>query len=196
MGKALRFPFTFPLLSKHADRVARQLLQLCLTFGVPKAIRADGSREFPADVIQSLRRWLKAKLLCGPADHPRAQGCVERLGSWIQDVLSELCAAWPKRWYEDVVLVCWIKRNLPDTSLPGKMSPFEILFGHKPRTTLDTLVPHMDDTEENGGLDALIEQRKKMLREVRQVLDRRHREKVAVRQKLHAQISRPFTGVS
>ena len=81
VDKASRFPFAFPLPSKQADGVARQLLQLCLTFGVPKAIRCDGGKEFNAIVIQHLCRWLRADTQYGPADHPRAQGSVELLGS-------------------------------------------------------------------------------------------------------------------
>ena len=196
VDKASRFPFGFPLSSKQADGVARQLLQLCLTFGVPKAIRCDGGKEFDAVVIQHLYRWLKADIQYGSADHPRAQGSVKRLGSWIQDVLSELCAAWPRCWDEYVSPACWIKRTLPDTSLPGNMSPFELLFGRKLRTTLDTLVPRVDDTELSGGLDAFIEHRRQMLREVRQALEKRHRDKLVIKIELNAQIARPSAGIS
>lgn len=46
------------------------------------------------------------------------------------------------------------------------MSPFELLFGRKPATTLDTLVTHIDGTELSENLDASIERCKKMLREI------------------------------
>ena len=152
VDKASKFPFAFPLPSKQAEEVARHLLQLCLTFGVPRVVRSDGGGEFEARCIQHLCRWLKADIQHGPAEHPRGQGAVERLGGWIQDVLSELCVPWPERWDEYVSLACWIKRTMHDPTLPCNMSPFEILFGRKPRTSLDTLVPQKDDSRGSRGV--------------------------------------------
>ena len=62
VDKASRFPFVYPLPSKQADGVARQLLELCLTLGVPKVIRSDGGGEFEARCIQHLCRWLRADI--------------------------------------------------------------------------------------------------------------------------------------
>ena len=160
VDKASKFPFAYPLPVKQAEGVARHLMQLCLTFGVPKAIRCDGGGEFEARCIRHLCRWLRADIQYGPADHPRGQGSVERLGGWMQDVLAELCASWPERWDEYAAPACWVKRTLPDPSLPNRMSPFEILFARKPRTTLDTLVPQMDGADTAEGLDGFVEQRR------------------------------------
>ena len=93
VDRATRFPFAFPLPSKEAINVARNLLQLCLIFGVPVLIRSGGGSEFTAFVLQHLCRWLRATIDYGPADHPRGQGAVERLGAWFHDVLAETCRA-------------------------------------------------------------------------------------------------------
>lgn len=50
------------------------------------------------------------------------------------------------------------------------MSLFVIGFRYKPRIALETFVPHIDNTELDGGLEEFIEQRKQILREVRKVL--------------------------
>ena len=88
----------------------------------------------------------------------------------MQDVLSELCKAWPTRWDEHVAAACWIKRTMPDSSLPSTMTPFQPLFGRSTRTTLDMLVPQMDDTEATGGLSNFIESRRHNMREVAEAL--------------------------
>lgn len=76
--KASKFPFAFPLPSKQAERVAREPLQLCLTFIVPNAIRCDRDKELGAIISQHLYRWLKAVVrLLGPAHHLLAQETVE-----------------------------------------------------------------------------------------------------------------------
>ena len=141
VDRASKFPFGFPLPTKEADGVARILAELCLTFGVPRKIRSDRGKEFRAQVVTHLCKWLKADIAFGPADHPRGQGAVERLGGWLLDILSELCRPWTHGWDEYISPALWAKRTLPDVSLPSNMSPFELLFGRKPRTSLDTLVP-------------------------------------------------------
>ena len=125
---------------------------------------------------------MKVDIQHGPADHPRGQGAVEWLGERIQDVLSELCVPCPERWDEYMALICWIKRTRPDPTLPGNMVPFKILFDHKPRTSLDTLVSQMDDSEVTRGLENFIKQRRQVLREVRQVLEKRHENRIATRE--------------
>ena len=49
-------------------------------------------------MMQHLCRWLKVSLDCGLTNHLRGQGAVERLGGWLHEALSHLCAALPRRW--------------------------------------------------------------------------------------------------
>ena len=74
VDRASKFPFGFVLASKQAEGVARALAELCLTFGVPKAISCDGGGEFGSQVVRHLCRWLKADIRFGPADHPVDKG--------------------------------------------------------------------------------------------------------------------------
>ena len=196
VDRASKFPFGFPLESKQAVGVARILADLCLTFGVPKRICCDGAKEFGSDVVTSLCKWLKAEIRFGPADHPRGQGAAERLGGWLVEMLAELCRTWPERWDEYVSPAIWIKRTLPDMALPSKLTPFELLFGRPPRTSLDSLVPTATEAEGTGGLDNFVERRKQNMREVGLALERRSELKEAARAHENATISRPSAGVS
>ena len=83
---------------------------------------------------------------------------------------AELCRAWPDRWDEYVAPAFWIKRTLPESSIPSKMTAFELLFGRKPRASLDSLVPLLDDIIQPDSLDNFVEQRKQKLLEVRKSL--------------------------
>ena len=196
VDRASKFPFGFPLETKQAVGVARVLAELCLTFGVPRVIRCDGGIEFGAEVVAHLCRWLHADIVFGPADHPRGQRAVERLRGWLQEFLAELCRSWPERWDEYVLPTIWIKRTLPDVSLPSNMTPFELLFGRKPRTPLDSLVPLSAETEQSGGLDNFVERREQNLREVRLALEKQHNLRVTARARANASISRPSAGVA
>lgn len=90
----------------------------------------------------------------------------------------------------------WIKRTLPDLSLPTKMTPFEMLFGRPPRTSLDSLVPLEGEPETATGLNNFVERRKQNMREVRLALEKQHSYRVAAREKANRAISRPSPGVS
>ena len=109
------------------------------------------------------------------------------------DMLAELCIAWPKRWDQYVSPACWIKRTLPNPTLPN-MTPFELLFGRKPRISLDTLVPQIDATERSGGLDNFVESRRQNFMEVRLALEKRHESKVNARLKANNKIIRESAG--
>lgn len=67
--------------------------------------------------------------------------------------------------------------------LPSNMSLFDLVFGCKPRTCLDILAPYMNESKSSGGLEAFVEQRERMLREVMQDVEKEHHDKVARRQK-------------
>ena len=114
----------------------------------------------------------------------------------MQDALYELCKAWPRRWEEYVAARCWIKRTMPDPSLPSTMAPFQLLFGRSPRITLDVLVPQMDDAEATGGLSNSIESRRHNMREVAEARKKLHEDKEVARQCHNAGISRPSAGVN
>ena len=79
-ARSEEFLFAYPLPNKIAENVAKKLLELLLTFGIPLSLRSDSGTEFAAEVVQHLCKWLHVTIDYGPTDHPRAQGAVERLG--------------------------------------------------------------------------------------------------------------------
>ena len=96
--KASKFLFAFPLPTKEAIGVARKLLEVMLNFRLPLYVRSDPGSKFTAEVMQHLCKWLNVAIAYGPADHPRAQGTVERLGGvatrstrrTVQDLASQM----------------------------------------------------------------------------------------------------------
>ena len=110
-----------------------------------------------------------------PTDNPRAQGAVERLGRWIHEPFVELCKSWPRRWDEYVQPTLWLHRTNPGPRLPGKATPFRLLFGRDCRTQMDATSPSPDD-EGMYGLNNLIANKSENLRQVQKVCkDLQHR---------------------
>ena len=111
-------------------------------------------------------------------------------------MLSKLRKAWPDSWNEHVAPACWIKRDLPESSLPSKMMSSELLFSRKPRASLDSLVPLLDDAKQLGNLDHFVEQRSRNLLEVRKGLEQRYDVRVATRKRVNATKNRSSIGVA
>ena len=73
--------FAYPLPNEIAKNVAKKVLKLLLTFGIPLSLRGDPGTEFTADVVQHLLcKWLSVTIDYGPSDHPRVHEDAERLG--------------------------------------------------------------------------------------------------------------------
>ena len=79
--RASKYLFAFPPPNKTAEKLAKNLLELLLTFGIPLSLRVEPGTEFTADVIQHLLMWFNMTIDYGSSDHPRAQRAVQRLGS-------------------------------------------------------------------------------------------------------------------
>ena len=196
VDRASKFLFAYPLPDKSAEGVAKKLLELLLTFGVPSSLRSDPGTEFTAEVVQHLCKWLNVGIDYGPADHPRAQGTVERMGGWLHETLVELCKSWPRRWDEYVQPALWLHRTTPDPQLPGKATPFRLLFGRDCRTQIDATSPSPDN-EGMVGLHNLIADQSESLRLIRALrkdLQTRHEQRHRRRERENARIRRTSTG--
>ena len=80
VDRASKFRFAYPLPNKIAENMTKKFLELLLTFGTPLSLRSDPDTEFTAEVVKHLCKWLNATIDCGPTNHPRTQGAVERPG--------------------------------------------------------------------------------------------------------------------
>lgn len=112
----------------------------------------------------------------------------------MQDVLSEVCRPWLERWDEYAELACWMKRTMPDPSLPKIMSLFQILFGRSPCTPVDALVLQVDDGEEVLGLENSVERQRQRAQQVQAALVKRHADQEAARQSANVAMSRASKG--
>lgn len=192
VDRATKFLSASPLPTKGTLGVSRKLLELILIFGLPLSIRCDPGGENTSEIMEHLCRWLKVSLDFGPTNHPRGQGTVERMGAVLSQLLSELCQAWPERWDEYVSIATWAHRMLPDESLPGNLSPYQMLFGRAPRTPLDQLAPSLDNSA--LGLEPTVEETRRKHLEVTKALQQRQAGKNRHRDRRNAQISRTSPG--
>ena len=80
MGRASRFVFEFASKSKGSWVWRPKPLEPPSRSGVPLSVTSDAGGELFAEVATNLRQLVLARLYQGPADRPRRQKVVERVG--------------------------------------------------------------------------------------------------------------------
>ncbi|CAF1117905.1 unnamed protein product, partial [Didymodactylos carnosus] len=108
-----KYSWAYPLVDKSAGGVAKKLRELFFTFGPPKLLHSDNGAELVADVITALK--LLFPDMCFIRDrprHPQSQGLVERGNGVLCDSLGK-----------------WMSST--------NSSPYEVMFGQKPRSDSD-----------------------------------------------------------
>jgi len=161
-----KFSIFRPLKCKKASEVAKELLNIFLTFGAPHVLQSDNGREFTADIITELASlWPDLILVNGRPRYPQSQGSVERGNCTLKDSL----VAWMRdnktaAWSYGIAFVQWGVNTTYHEAI--KMTPYEAVFGQKPRIGLATKVPRqlveniMTGTLEEDMLEMLLNEDK------------------------------------
>ena len=130
--KASKFLVKFPLLTKEAIGVAKAVLDVLLTFGLPVSLHSDPSTTFAAEPSRQVDERVFSSItnLWTMREHMRPlKGwtlVIRGAGRKVQDVATTAGCIRARgslnRSYDT-----------PDTSLPGKATPFCIFSGRDPR---------------------------------------------------------------
>ena len=136
-----------------------------LTLGLSLYVRNYPGSEFTAEVMQHSCKWLNVTIAYGPADHPRAQGTVGRLGGWLHEALGELCKTWPRRWDKYVQPALDLSYHV-GPAFTGEVNSHPFFFGRDARTQLDATHPEIDGGGFRGGIHSYVADKKQTYKEV------------------------------
>ncbi|CAF3590318.1 unnamed protein product [Rotaria socialis] len=131
-----KFSWAYALPSKEARYVAENLIQLFFQFGPSHILQSDNGKEFTAQVIKNLKiMWPGLVILNGRPRHPQSQGLVERGNSTLCDILGKFMQDRDTNHWVSCLLQATYSMN---TSLAQgiKHTPFEVVFGQKPRLNM------------------------------------------------------------
>jgi transposase InsO family protein len=131
-----KYSWGYAMPSKEAHHVAENLLLFFYQFGPCKILQSDNGKEFTAQIIKDLKKmWPGLIILNGLPRHPQTQGLVERGNSTLCDILGKLMHDRNTNHWTSCLLPAIYSMN---TSLAQgiRHTPFEIVFGQKPRVDL------------------------------------------------------------
>ena len=191
--KASKSLFAFPLPTKETRGVARKLLEVMLTFGLPLYVRSDPGSEFTAEVMHQLCKRLDVTIAYEPADHPRAQGTVERLGGLLHEELG-LGLADGTRMYNRHSGSILQRRTC---AYRGSQLPFVFSSVVMHARNLMLRTPRSIYGDFRGGMHSYVADKRQAYKEVRDVrvaLLKRHEDRQKSHESRNAEVGRTSVG--
>ena len=169
MCASTRFPEAIPLRNITARAVTDALIKFFSMFGLPKTIQTDQGSNFMSKVFNQIMKELHIKHSFSSAYHPQSQGALERFHQTLKSMLRAYCHENDRDWNQGIPLVLFAVRETVQESLG--FSPFELIFGHSVRGSLQMLKETWLQTEraEASSLLEYVSDFRKRLTEVRKL---------------------------
>ena len=132
-----RWPMAYPLKSMTAKAVCDALLQVFMTFSIPKVVTSDCGTNFTSKLTCEFLKRLGCCPRFNTPGHPEASGIVERLNQSLKRMIYKLCQSNPKGWHKLLPFVLWSLRERPSDTT--HISPYTLVYGTLPRGPLCVL---------------------------------------------------------
>ena len=140
---ATRYPEAVPLRNISAKSVAQALFQVISRVGVPKEILTDQGTSFMSRTLRELYGLLSITSIRTSVYHPQTDGLVERLNKTLKSMVRKFMHEGDRNWDKWLDPLLFAVREVPQAS--SGFSPFELLFGRKPRGVLDLIKETWED---------------------------------------------------
>ena len=132
-----RWPMAYPLKSMSAKAVCDALLQVFMTFSIPRVISSDCGSNFKSSLTQELLKRLGCSPRFNTPGHPEASGIVERCNQSLKTMIYKLAQSDPRGWHRLLPFVLWSLREKPSSTT--HISPYTLVYGTLPRGPLSVL---------------------------------------------------------
>ena len=137
VDKYSRWPMAYPLKSLSAKAVCDALLQVFMTFSIPKVISSDCGSNFTSKLTQECLKRLGCCPRLNNPGHPEASGLVERCNQSLKTMIYKLAQSDPRGWFRLLPFVLWSLRERP--SCTTHISPYTLVYGGLSRGPLSVL---------------------------------------------------------
>ena len=127
----------YPLRSINAKATCDALLQVFMTFSIPKVISSDCGSNFTSKLTQEMLRRLGCSPRFNTPGHPEASGLVERCNKSLKTMIYKLAQSDPRGWHRLLPFVLWSLREKPSSTT--HVSPYTMIYGTLPKGPLSVL---------------------------------------------------------
>lgn len=167
-----RYAFTKAVGRQTGKEVADFLMEIFLTYGVPKSLLSDRGVNLKFGIVPALMERMGVKKIETTSYHPQSNGLAERLIGTIGRALKRLVLAekdaskWP-----EILKTCVSAYNRRVHSATG-YAPAEVLFGYVPETGHEPVPARVPIIRQHEDFVAeKMERRQKILQDVQKHLE-------------------------
>eukprot|EP00745_Piridium_sociabile_P002381 TRINITY_DN1145_c0_g1_i6.p1 TRINITY_DN1145_c0_g1~~TRINITY_DN1145_c0_g1_i6.p1 ORF type:complete len:1434 (+),score=199.20 TRINITY_DN1145_c0_g1_i6:329-4630(+) len=146
MDVATRYPEAIPLRKIDTVSVAEALMVVFSRVGYPEEILSDCGSQFISDLMKEIYRLLSIRSIHTSPYHAQANGLVERFNGTLKTMLKKVVQSHPENWDRYLPALLFAYRELPCESTG--FSPFELVFGRRPRGPMDVLAQVWSDDKQ------------------------------------------------
>ena len=132
-----RWPMAYPLRTMTAKAVCDALLQVFMTFSIPKIVSSDCGTNFTSKLTTEFLKRLGCCPRFNTPGHPEASGLVERCNQSLKTMIYKLAQSDPRGWHKLLPFVLWSLRERPSDTT--HISPYTLVYGTLPRGPLSVL---------------------------------------------------------
>ncbi|XP_066941085.1 uncharacterized protein [Macrobrachium rosenbergii] len=144
-----RFPMAVPVKNISAKVIIKQLINIFTVFGFPAEVQCDQGTNFMSKVFQETLATFNLKQVIATAYHPQTNGALERSHQTVKSLIRNYVFSTGNDWDEELDMLMYVLRSVKNESTD--VSPFELMFGRKPRTLLtavkDRILRHSEKEE-------------------------------------------------
>ena len=117
--------------------------QIISHVGIPKEILTDQGTSFMSRTLRKLYELLGIQSIRTSVYHPQTDGLVERFNRTLKSIIQKLVHDDSWNWDKWLVPLLFAVQEVPQASTG--FSPFELLFGRKPRGVLDLIKENWEE---------------------------------------------------
>ena len=147
-----RYPEAVAMKKIDTVSVAEELLKICARMGFPREILSDNGSQFTSQMFKEFCRLLSIQQVHSSPYHAQSNGIVERFHATIKPMLRKLIDSQPRNWHRYLPALLYACRDVPNASTG--FSPFELLFGRRPRGPLDLIAEAWRDKADDAQISA------------------------------------------
>ena len=137
-----KWAVAFATPDQRTETVAECFIKLTKQYGIPDSLLTDQGRSFEAQLYQELLEVLDVKKLRTTPYHPESDGLSERFNRTLLQLLRSYGNDHKKNW--DTLLDQLVFTYNTTTHDTTNATPFEIMFGRKPKIPIDLCLPEIN----------------------------------------------------
>jgi hypothetical protein len=141
-----KFVEFYPLKNTQSNSLADNIVnEWCCTYGIPESILSDGGTNYQSKLLDLVYEYLDIRRLKTTPFHPQCDGQSERTVQTLKNMIKAHVDCDQMTW--DLNLKKFAFAYNTAVHMATRQTPFEMMFGRRPRIPIDIIIPNVEHLE-------------------------------------------------